>query len=350
MQYTAISPSRQAENRAISPALDTLAQLNRSVEDTRKNLVKRARAKYLSSPISIALANVDSPLRQAYWNTYHCCRTIVQSDGRLTAKYCGNRWCMVCNRIRTARTIKAYTPVLEAWTDAHFVTLTLPTVEETELPGQIQRILKDLRQISVSMRTTHRKPLIALRKLECTARPDGKYHPHLHLVVQDREQATLLLQLWLKRHPEARRNAQDARKCDSRTLKELFKYFTKILIKGDSGKAGIDPYRLDVIFRAMKGRRVYQPMGFTIPKETEEALEAEEIEVKASPAIERADENIVWEYDQGIADWVDSKTGMVLSGHEQDDRMREFCDDVLSGIILGKRNFCIITTLTYISN
>jgi hypothetical protein len=73
---------------------------------------------------------------------------------------------------------------------------------------------------------------------------------------------------------------------------------------------------LDVIFSAMVGRRVYQPMGFrvTVAKTLDEhgavGLTGETIATK------RPGESVLWEWMQELHDWVDLATGDVLSGYE----------------------------------
>ena len=73
----------------------------------RQTLLKRARRKYLTTGYVGALVDAsglnDTHLQKSYWNTYHCARTLtLQSDGNITGRYCKNRWCLVCNSIRTA--------------------------------------------------------------------------------------------------------------------------------------------------------------------------------------------------------------------------------------------------------
>jgi hypothetical protein len=236
---------------------------------------------------------------------------------------------MVCNRIRTARAINAYVPVVETWGESFFVTLTLRTVTADELPARIAMMLLGVAAIAKSMRTTHSMPLVAIRKLECTSRPGGLYHPHFHFVVQGREQAELLRSLWLKRYPMlATVDAQNVVPCNEGTLVELFKYFTKLTTKTADGKRIIPVVELDTIFRAMRGKRVWQPMGFKLPKEVEEAIETEAIEVDASDAVKRIEEVVHWQWSQQVADWVDYETGECLSEYEPGEGFRSFVESV----------------------
>jgi hypothetical protein len=71
--------------------------------------------------------NQNVQARKSYWNMFHCTATLEKVGDKVTARYCKNRTCMVCNSIRTAQNINTYEPVLEAWKEEMFmVTLTVP--------------------------------------------------------------------------------------------------------------------------------------------------------------------------------------------------------------------------------
>lgn len=64
-----------------APSLDTLAQLDqRVVVVDREKLARRARAKYMTEPVAVELAELRSPLEKSYRNTVYCAGTLVQ-DG-----------------------------------------------------------------------------------------------------------------------------------------------------------------------------------------------------------------------------------------------------------------------------
>jgi len=306
--------------------LDTLAQPlqneGSSEAATIGKLRKRARAKWASVPLATQLAELRTDLEQSYRNTVYCSQIITQEDGQLKTHYCGNRWCILCNRIRTARLINGYEPVLKGWDDKWFVTLTLENCSGEALPGVLDGMLRAWQSSRSRLNRTLGLRLVALRKIECTSRRDDDYHPHIHAVVQGRATAEALVDAWLKFAPkwtgrDAQRAAQDLKECDEGALLELFKYFTKLSTNGKR----IPAARLDVIFQAMKGRRVFQPCGFTLS----EADDLEEIEVEGStPAISQLDQDVLWWWDQLLADWVDEETGECLTGHSppEDERGR----------------------------
>jgi len=294
-----------------TPSLDKLAQLaTSSNSDTYsvQNLTKRARAKYMTNSYTVALASLKSPLQKSYNNTvYGCATTILQTQNKLTSTYCKNRWCLVCNRIRTAKLISGYLPQLEKIEHKYFVTLTIPNVTGSELRGSIQEMTKKFQVINKSFANRNNK-LVGIRKLECTYNPiRGDFHPHFHLIIQGKANAELLLQEWLKRFPKASIQAQDVRKADNSSVYELFKYFTKII---SNKSIYIQP--LDIIFQAMRNLRVYQSFGIRMISD-----EIEELQSELYTDIVKCDK--VWTWLE--QDWIDFETGEFLTGYVPDDTL-----------------------------
>ena len=312
--------------------LDTLAL----PDQTQRVFQKRGRAKFVSLPLATALAELHSPLEKSYRNTIYCASCIKQENGVLSSKYCGNRWCLVCSRIRTARAMNAYLPVLSSWSDPYLVTLTVPNCSGEELPGALALMQEKFTSCKRSIVRTHGLELIAVRKLECTYNNRrGDFHPHYHVIVNGQAQAELLRGLWLRRwQGVADAKAQDVRKCDENALGELFKYFTKLTTRTGAkggGRGFVPVAALDVIFRAMRHKRVWQPVGFQLPKEVEESIEGEEIEVDGTVAFKRATEVIYWEWFQTLNDWVDRESGETLSDYEPGERFRRFVGSIEAG-------------------
>lgn len=267
-----------------------------------EKLRKRARAKYVTNSVTLRLSKLDSTLRKSYLNTFFCASTLRQSGNKITGKYCNNRWCVVCNRIRTAKLIQGYNAVLEALPDKQFVTLTIPNVTASDLSVTIRAMITNARVIIQSIRDK-KHTVKMLRKLECTYNPNrNDYHPHFHLIVSGCNVSRLIVDAWLKIYPNATREAQDIRPADKGAIIELFKYFSKIISKGS-----IYPEPLDTIFRAMYQRRVFQPVG--IKKITEDI---EELQSEIYADLIEAERTWTWmEHD-----WVDEQTGELLTGYE----------------------------------
>lgn len=305
----------------LHPSLDTLASHRNSTETGSKKepeqdrtLLNRARAKLITNTLVLRLVDVkDSPLHQAYWNTYHCATSIEQRGKTLKTKYCKNRWCMVCNRIRTALLIKGYEPALKQLQDPQFITLTFPNVRGGVLREEIEGMGASMGRIIDRLRKQGIK-LKGIRKLECTYNPNrGDFNPHYHLIVEGNAAAKILVGEWLKEYPTARKEAQDIKPANAGTIMELMKYFTKILpSKGSrvNGKVEINPKSLDTMFQAMKGVQVFRAIG--IRKQVSE--EIENLEKKEYDILEQ--EYAIWIWEQDVADWLDFISHEPLTKYE----------------------------------
>ncbi|MGH7483968.1 MAG: protein rep [bacterium] len=299
----------------------------------------------MSVPVAVSLAELRSPLEKSYRNTVYCAGTLEQdASGKLRGHYCGNRWCLVCNRIRIARAINRYLPVIAAWSEPQLVTLTLPNVKAEELAVTIRDMLRDLVAIGRAVRRTDKLTLRALRKIECTCNAErDDYHPHFHIAVEGREAAEAILRRWLELHPDASPVAQDIRRCDANSLKELFKYFTKLLAKRPSPgspRAIAPPAALDAIFSAMVGRRVYQPMGFKVAATPTQDENAEVGKAGDTTAPTRRGERVLWGWMQELHDWVDLVTGDVLSGYEPTEAYTQLVHSISPGDTAFPRTRC----------
>lgn len=295
------------------------SNVNHSVKEFKPQ--KRQWSKWLSNTISIGLANANekSQLNKSYWNTYHCANVITFDDnGKGVSSYCKNRWCYTCSRIRTAKLIQGYLSELQAFENAYFVTLTRQTCTASELPKRLEEMQKTFRKINDANRKTYKElkgtssEYKGLRKLECTLRPNDKYHPHFHLIVNTEDQAQRIVNQWLKYNKDADAKAQDIRKADEKSHKELFKYFTKLNAgKRKDGQAlNLDYKRLDIIFTAMKGRVVFQAFGML--KMVQEDFTEEDLNATTNLGSEYANRLFSW-YE---TDWIDKTTGEMLIGKE----------------------------------
>ena len=331
--------SEALSDRSGPGSLDTLAQLvnrptERHKEETRAKLERRARARYQSLAVSTALAEYarqragtpEGELEQSYRNTVYCAGVIKQESGVLTARYCGNRWCLSCNRIRMGKAINVYQPEIAGWEGPQMVTTTVRNVAGGELRETIKTMRKCSAQIVRKLRRQGHQ-IRMLRKTECTynAQRDD-YHPHHHTVIELGSTAEAYRAAWLDFAPRyglvVDPKGQDVRPLDTETgLTELFKYFSKLTAKTESGgREYIGVAQLDVMFRAMRGQRVYQAYGF---KTTADANEVDELD-GATVAISREEEDALWLWDDEMTDWVDTETGECLTGHVPDAKTSRF--------------------------
>lgn len=294
--------------------LDTLAQLRTNPPKKETNsLKKRAFAKYQTNEVIFPLIDLDSTLIKSYWSTFHCTNVLLQSGKTITGKYCNNRWCIVCNRIRTAKLINGYLPVIkEELSKPMFVTLTVPNVPAEDLRKTIGGMIGTVRTITHLFRNRRNFKLKGLRKVECTYNARGNdYHPHLHLLVDGYQASQELINNWLIHYPEADKRGQDLRPADDNSLIELFKYSTKL-----TGKAKNNPEALDIIFKALYGKRVFQPIGLKKVAVTEDI---DEIQAQTIEDLKSAIDVWLWEHE--LKDWLNS-SGEFLTEYN-DNRLKK---------------------------
>lgn len=295
--------------------------------ETREALRKRARAKFYSSAHAYRLAQLDSPLKKGYIATLFCASGLTQEGAKITSKYCGHRWCTVCNRIRVAQLIKGYEGPLSLLKDLRFVTLTVPNVPAEHLRETIERMIKQAQAIQGYFKKRHQRglqgwQLVGIRKMETTHNHSAdNYHPHFHFIIQGKEAAQALVSEWLKRVENATYKAQDERKADKGSEKELFKYFSKMVTKvGGKYATLVEPN--DVIFQAMRGLRVFQPIG--IKKQVSE--EIENLQAVEVSGITPSSEPVLWHWDR--SDWVNHETGEGLTGYIPSEQAQELVENI----------------------
>lgn len=295
--------------------MDKITQ--KSNTNNSSGLQKKAKKKYLSKGIAYNLfyVNEDSPLKKSYQNSIYCADTLYpsQSQTKLITHYCKNRWCPMCSSIRIATLINGYSPQLLELKEPYFVTLTAPTVITDDLPQRIKYFGEVFRKI-IHTRSARKMGLKGIRKAECTVRPNDHYHYHYHVIIDGKDNAEFLIKRWLELIPEAQPQSQDYRAADSGSFIELFKYFTKLVTKKASGERVIVEYtRLDVIFRALRGKRTFQPFGGLKP-----INEDMEEELTANILID-ADSIYKWITE----DWFNINSGEALSGYKASESLKQ---------------------------
>lgn len=293
---------------------------DKSTKLNAKNvLLKRAFSKHLNNKLIFKLIDLHSPFEKRYRDTLYCSDKLKQVGDEIMAKYCGHRWCMVCNRIRTAKAIKKYLPSIQSWDGRWFVTLTIPNVSKSDFRKAVKSMFENFSRILNLLHKRGKKPK-GLRKFEVTYNKElDNYHPHYHILVDSLEAAQDFKREWLRRYPEAVPEAQNISVADEKSVKELFKYFTKLTTSSRKNKNHvtvdnfvneISPEALDVIFRIIKGRRVYQNFGFKALKIDEEKPD----EVVKTDEISIKEQYYTWNNE--ILGWINDETGEILVSFE----------------------------------
>jgi hypothetical protein len=212
--------------------------------------------------------------------------------------------------------IERYYPVIiEEIQDRHFVTLTVPNVQDQRLRQVIEGMILNFQRIKHKMYVRDKVKIKGIRKTEVTYNPSrDDFHPHFHLVIEGKDHAEQLLREWLIRYPKAVDQAQDVRPANHDSIIELLKYTAKLIHKNDYKKLddgrieiGIHAKALDTIFQALYRKRTYQGFGIHLNiNEDVSELESEVFE-------EIMSDIDVWKWDQDNSDWI-STYGELLTG------------------------------------
>lgn len=306
MSSKVINKGKKSRLKLGQHSVHTLAQLSTTLHNPlqdkslsqKVSLQKRARSKAFTNGFIFDLIDLKSPLLKSYWTTFYCSSIVLQDGKKISSKYCNQRWCLTCNRIRTAKMINGYHEPLSKLKQPYFITLTIPNVKAKYLKTSIERMNTDIRAITKNLKKTYGLTVKGLRKYECTYNSkEDNYHPHFHLIIDGLEIGNKLIELWLKRVPTANRKGQDIRIGTSESLIELCKYFTKVISKDND----YNPKALDIMFRSAKGKRTFQPIGIKkVVSEEIEEIQSQEIDFK-EPQVE------IWQYEKGAHDWVSSQ-------------------------------------------
>ena len=304
-----------------TPRLDTLAQLDNAPQKNRNadaylSLQKRAFSKYYTRKILMPLIDLKNSRKNLYWNTYHCCNTLEQDwEGKIISKYCKNRWCIVCNRIRSGILHHTHKKSLET-VPTKFITLTTDLTSKCVTIDDLKETLDIYNKAwNKVWRNTKNKygKLKCLRKIEVTySFKYGWYHPHFHILLESNsDEADFVLSQWLRLFPKANIDAQNISIADEGAYSEIFKYLCKMYDVVKNKKTGkmdfVMPYpaqKLDDIFSALKGRRIFQSYNLT-------DVEIDDFEdLKATIFTDEArNYSTLWGWEQEVRTWVDYNTG-----------------------------------------
>lgn len=330
------------------------ADIENSVRDLLK---KRAERKFSTNRHLFQLINEckDSPLHKSYLTSTFCTSKIVQTNGKVTSAYCGQRWCNVCNSIRTGKLIDWYAPQLKQMYEPFMLVLSRPNVNGKDLKAETDLYIKTIQKI-VKKCNKYFDKVHGVRKFEVTFNINTyDFHPHFHFLVSSEQVAAFILKNWLEIFPTASASQNEPMKehlrkrlsynKDFKSLPytysknkkyksfgskgnqmypayngfehELFKYMTKPTAKTnqkqliDGKKEAISipipAKQLDTILNAMRGRRVFQTHGKIIKELKEEFKIDEAIQTEKT-------EHKEFLYCAPMFDWVDIATGELVTG------------------------------------
>lgn len=292
----------QATERVEAALLDKLEQKDTPPSKLGiQKFKKRAKQKHLSYLIAQDLVCYTElkcikerkyleadKLVKGFANMFGCCSTLEVTKDQVRSTYCGHRLCLVCSNIRTGKMLNRFEPVFATeFPDPWFVTLSRPNVPADKLGQEVGEYLENLTKVVKTVkawliRQGRKDELKGLRKLEITYNAkEDTYHPHLHLVINDKQIAEEFLRLWLRLNPTAlmlKGNKID--KADMGSLKELFKYITKFYSKDKrTGTLKLYPAQaLYTIVEALYRRRTFGAYQIEFESEEDEIPSTQPVE------------------------------------------------------------------------
>lgn len=201
--------------------------------------------------------------------------------------------------------INGYVSQFENLGSLEFTTLTVPNVKAHELKDSVDTLIKSASNITRVLRERKNLSVSGIRKIEVTYNSiKDDYHPHLH-ILNDSNVGDIIIDEWLKRHPNANRIAQLSKPADKSSLNEIFKYTTKIVSR-KKGSTLIYIPALDVIMQSLAGRRTFQPFG-KIRRVEEDIEELQSEEYKNLPDYDLIE--WVWSDNDWINNYGENLTG-----------------------------------------
>lgn len=262
---------------------------------------KRANRKYNTDTICNKLLQSPRQNHKAYQASLRCCFILNQYiDKKIRSwGYCEKRHCSVCNAIKTAQLIDAYLPTLqsEQFKDAYFVTLTIKNTNAENLSDAIILMYQRFAEIIDNSRKKRsgRVQLHGIKKLEITYNNDpnsdwfNTFHPHFHIVVQTKAVAENLLSDWLQSTTfKAHIKGQHIKKADENSLKELFKYISKLHFTDGNDSPESDARlieSIDVIMNAILNKKIFSAFGNVKPVKKQDIILSTGIDVKKEEPI-----------------------------------------------------------------
>lgn len=285
--------------------------------DSYKSFRNRQIAKAITSKKMGKLIDLQSPLKNAYFRTLKCNEVLLQDGEKVSAKYCKNRFCVVCNRIRTAQMINGYLSVIDGLCDLHLVTLTVPAVYGRNLALTYLGMVDAFRRIRRNIKKNYAGfDVIGFRAFECNYKSEkNTFNPHFHLLVEGYGNAVLVKQLWLGQYPNASSKAQDVKKANSNALIELVKYVAKGVVKGQFYEVA-----MDTIYMAVRKKKVFETYGVKKVKCNMSNTITTKIDFKG-------DFVDVWKWDPNLMDWINS-SGEAFMGKTFDAETYQYLNEI----------------------
>lgn len=309
-----------------SKPLDTLGrevtkegvnEAEKPLSPSYKSFIKRQISKAITSKMMFKLVDLDSPLKFSYFHTLKCNDILLQDKRNISSRYCKTRFCVICNRIKTAKVINEYLPIIDGLSDLTMLTLTIPSVKADQLPSAYKMMVESFRRITRNIKKNYpQNSVIGFRAYECNYNSKkDTFNPHFHILMQGKTNAFLIKNLWLDQIKGASYKAQDVQSANSSALIEIVKYVCKGVVKEQ-----FYPQAMDCIFRSLRGKKVFETFGIKKLNLDMNTINKTVIDFKTSDVD-------VWVWDHEIMDWINS-SGELFIGRVFDQKTMDFLNKI----------------------
>jgi hypothetical protein len=147
------------------------------------------------------------------------------------------------------------------------------------------------------------------------------YHPHYHIVCENKATAQAIRRAWLEFWGEqANTNGQNIKKCDLKAKIELFKYFTNI-IKRKGTSYEFEPIAFDLIISALDKVRIFQPVGI---KKFVEAKQPELFTEELSTLLHDTE----YFYNDKLGNWMNFDSETMLTSYKPSKKFIKMCKSI----------------------
>jgi uncharacterized lipoprotein NlpE involved in copper resistance len=347
--------------------LDKLGHLDQKTPPTPTNkgkdpLTSKAKKKFFTQELCVKLLETkNKTLHKSYLTTLTKCCKVMSVQGNkvknaiepdwshpLTGKwlkkesktfaplsiYCKSRWCLICNNIKTAHLINSYLPIIKSWENPYFLTLTTELTPKEKAKEEIKRKLHTLTLITrKAKRQGHDTKLF--RNVEATYNSQhNKFHIHIHCIVHNEELGKMILNEWLTRNNKQGFKCVEEAQClkpadkNENSLKEIFKYATKMITKTKKGERVVFINALNELFIAFQNVRTFQAYG--VKKLVDENKAFEELQADELAPMQNESGHYVW----NGQNWQGGTFDELLSCYEPDNNMIK----LINSFVLNKND------------
>lgn len=250
-------------------------------------------------------------------------------DGTIQTRYCGTRFCQVCNGIRTAILFKRLISEMKKSPKWFMVVLSAQNCPGEELRNDIHHKKECWKKIDKLFKNNKVKKGNGFYTYEVTHNSkENTFHPHIHILVDNEITANMMLDHWLKLNAPGKAKRYALRDKGNKVIEmrpgnqeheemllELIKYATKPgKTDQHTNDIHINAKALVTIYQALEGFQIFQTFGTfrgikdLTEEEVSKELESQEENIDCPPGL--------YKYNMTKGDWIHQESQEALTGNK----------------------------------